>query len=382
MSDEAQSGDDISAMILRWLPSELAKRGRSIRDLELTSLTHPRSGQSNETIVFEARWLADNIEQSEGFVLRLQPRDNQMFLDADVAREGRLIARIGEVSDVRVPRIHVVETSPQALGVPFFMMSKIEGRVTAGLPSIHLGPWLSSMNRQQRWILAKNAMDALASVHALDADLFRDLLPREPGKTALAADVQWLNDWYEWARRGREFPILDQAIDVIRNHVHRELGHDVLLWGDPRLGNTILSEDLSVAALIDWELASIGPPEFDVGWWLMTEEFARRGLDGGDEPPVPTRAEMIELYQDASGITLVDLQHFELIATVKLAITLLPKADLLVANGQLPPDSDFAWGNVPTQMVAALLHISEPNLSPDYRRFANMRVDPMRGDRE
>jgi aminoglycoside phosphotransferase (APT) family kinase protein len=189
---------------------------------------------------------------------------------------------------------------------------------------------------------------------------------------ALAADVSRLLDWYEWARRGRDFPVLDAALAEIRSGLAHDSGTRVLLWGDPRLGNMIVSEDLTVAALLDWEMAGIGQPELDVGWWLMMDEFAYRGLDGSVPQYLPSPGQIVATYESVTGRSLADLDFFQLVAAVKLAITLIPTSDSLTAKGTLEPGSRFATENVPTQMVARLLGMPEPDLCPDYRRFSRM----------
>ena len=46
-----------------------------------------------------------------------------------------------------------------------------------------------------------------------------------------------------------------------------------VVWGDARVGNMCFADDLSVAALFDWEGATTGPPGIDLGWWLMFDRY-------------------------------------------------------------------------------------------------------------
>jgi aminoglycoside phosphotransferase (APT) family kinase protein len=50
----------------------------------------------------------------------------------------------------------------------------------------------------------------------------------------------------------------------------------VLLWGDVRLGNAMYNEAGRLTALLDWELASVGPPEMDLAWYVALSELAER----------------------------------------------------------------------------------------------------------
>jgi hypothetical protein len=73
-----------------------------------------------------------------------------------------------------------------------------------------------------------------------------------------------------------------------------------------------------------------------------------------------------------SGRRAGDLDYYRLVAAVKLAITLIPAMDSLIARSILAADTRFAHDNVPTQIVARLLGIPEPGLCQDYRRLSRM----------
>ncbi|MCW2527497.1 MAG: Acyl-CoA dehydrogenase family er 11 [Pseudonocardiales bacterium] len=372
MGAEITDPDQLHARVEKWLPKLLSLPGNSVSGLNVSALSKPRTGQSNETVLFEASWLQEGQPHSADLVLRLQPRGNQMFLDADVVREGRLVQHLGERNGLSVPPVFVVVADSDLLGAPFFLMGRIEGHVPAGSPSIHLDPWLTSLSPDQRTALMSQAITALAGVHAVDVDSIRPILDPSGTRGTLAADIERLQEWFDWARRGRTFPILESALAAIGPGLGREPSEAVLLWGDPRPGNIIFTETPEVAALLDWEMATIGPAELDVGWWLMMDEFAARGVEHDVLPGFPSRAETVAWYEGAAGRTLQDLDFYQLIAGVKLAITLIPAADSLIARGILPPDTEFAFANVPTQMVARLVGRPEPELSPDYRRLSRM----------
>jgi aminoglycoside phosphotransferase (APT) family kinase protein len=211
----------------------------------------------------------------------------------------------------------------------------------------------------------------LPQIHAVAPPTVADILDASPEATTLDADIGRLRRWYDWARRGRRFPVLDDALTCLEAGA----GHasePVLLWGDPRPGNMIFTEDLTVAAVLDWEIASIGPPELDLGWWLTMDEFARRGAEDHELDGFPSDAEIVSRYESLSGRRAGDLDYYRLVAAVKLAITLIPAMDSLIARSILAPDTRFAHDNVPTQIVARLLGIPEPDLCQDYRRLSRM----------
>jgi aminoglycoside phosphotransferase (APT) family kinase protein len=366
--------DLLRERLSRWLPGLLAGEGvhgGEVTALSVESISTPRTGQSNETVFVEARWTRDGAGQRGSFVARMQPRMNQMFIDADVVREGKLIARLGAISPIAVPRVRAIVAEPSALGAPFFLMDKVEGHVPAGSPSVHVDPWMREMTDDQRRTLLTNAQDVLPQVHAVEPGEVADILDASPEAATADADIRRLRRWYDWARRDRRFPVLDEALACVQ----ASGGHasePVLLWGDPRPGNMIFAEDLTVAAVLDWEIASIGPPELDLGWWLTMDEFARRGAEDRALNGFPSGAEIIRRYESVSGRKAGDLDYYRLVAAVKLAITLIPAMDSLIARSILAADTRFAHDNVPTQIVARLLGIPEPELCQDYRRLSRM----------
>ena len=93
-----------------------------------------------------------------------------------------------------------------------------------------------------------------------------------------------------------------------------------ICWGDARPGNLIIADDLSVATVLDWEMAVLGPPEADFGWWLMFEEVAFNRFQIGARPEgVPDREGMIALYEKHSGRPLRDIRYYEILAAFRLA---------------------------------------------------------------
>jgi aminoglycoside phosphotransferase (APT) family kinase protein len=345
-----------------------------VEHIEIGELERPLGGQSNETILFDVRWSDGSMAGKIGLVVRLQPDRNQMFLEADVLKEGRLLEDLRDRTDIPVPDVLVVEEDPEILGRPFFLMSRVDGHVPGGRPSIHRDPWLVSLGRPQRRKVSLNALAALANVHGVDWHGLRNFKSHDP-EQGLARELDHLDRWYRWASHGRRFGIIEAGLRCVTDS-SPPTDEVVMLWGDARPGNIIFADDLSVAAVIDWEMASVGSRSQDVGWWLMMDEFAEHGAEGDMLEGLPTREELARRYTSMTGVKLRDLEYFVLLASLRLAITLIPAADSLMERKIIPTESRFAYDNVPTRMVARHLGITEPELSPDYRRLSRM------GDRQ
>jgi aminoglycoside phosphotransferase (APT) family kinase protein len=356
--------------LLLRLPAYLSSQARSgLADLAVGPLKRPPGGQSNETAIFEASWTDGPERRQERLVLRLQPQGQQMFLNADVLAEGALLRDIRRLSSVPVPEVLAMEDDPDVLGRPFVVMSFVAGHVPGGRPSIHRDPWLEALSPGERRQVLVNGLGVLGSVHGVE---WRAMRPFR--STGLDASLGELAEWFGWAARGRSYPLIEAAISRLTASRPRNAGTDVLLWGDARPGNIIFADDLSVAAALDWEMASVGPPEADLGWWLMMDEFARVGAEGDMLEGFPSRTEIIEIFEHASGRRAGDVDYFELLAAVRLAITLIPAADSLMARGLIPASSRFAQDNVPGQLIARLLGVDPPEICPDYRRLSRMRA--------
>jgi aminoglycoside phosphotransferase (APT) family kinase protein len=116
----------------------------------------------------------------------------------------------------------------------------------------------------------------------------------------------------------------------------------VLNWGDSRIGNIIYRDYLPVAVL-DWEMATAGPPEVDVAWLVfmhifMQDMVTRHGFPGlaglfeGDQ--------VLSLYEEFSGERLEELSWYIAFAGVRFAIILLRMGLRSAAFSQQPPAED------------------------------------------
>jgi aminoglycoside phosphotransferase (APT) family kinase protein len=354
--------DDLRAPLAKWL----APRLESV-EVRIRGLDRPAGGQSNDTILFEAEWDDHGRARRDDFVLRREQTEHHIFRAPDVIREFRVLEGLAS-SWVPVPRVRWAEPDPTVLGAPFFVMHAVVGNVPLAKPSIHSHGWLPTLTVNERTRLWNSAVDALVAIHAVDwraSHAF--LLDGDPANGTFAAHLARVADWYRWATYGREHPITDTALERLqeaRNPI--DAGPPALVWGDARIGNMIFGADHRVAAVIDWEVASIGPPEIDVGHWLFFDRFATEAAGIEPLPGWPDRAATVARYEERSGRTLVDLERFEMLEELVIATTLIRQADARVARGLAPPDTRMGLDNTVTQMLARRVGLPVPELSPDY----------------
>ena len=109
-----------------------------------------------------------------------------------------------------------------------------------------------------------------------------------PGDTPLRRHFGWLKDWYEFAVPdiGRS-PLVERALAWLEDNFPDDVAatEPVLAWGDSRIGN-VLYEDFRPVAVLDWEMATVGPRELDV----VVDHLRAHGLPGARRPGRHARA--------------------------------------------------------------------------------------------
>ena len=132
-----------------------------------------------------------------------------------------------------------------------------------------------------------------------------------------------------------------------------------LSWGDSRIGN-IIWDDFECAAVLDWEMAGLGQPEMDLGWWLYFDLQFSDGLGVPRPAGFGSHEETIDHYAEVLGRPLRDLFFYEVFAGFRFAVVMARLADLLVGSDTLPGDSDMATNNLATQLLAKMLDLPAP----------------------
>lgn len=303
----------------------------------------------------------------QAFVIRIEPRDRQIFLAPDVVREFRIAEGLASAG-VKTAPLLAAETNADVLGAPFMVMAEVAGRAPLGRPSMHVAGLLIELSETERRQLSIAAIDALASVHAADWQASHPFLADELGAArGLDRYLDHLSRWYDWTVQGRAFPVTDRALDYLKG-ARASLADtpDVLLWGDARPGNILFGPDQAVAALLDWEAALIGPRGLDLGYWLMMDRFHAEAIGIARLPGWPDEGETIACYEDSAGMSVPDLDYFIVMGAFFMATTMIRAGDLGVASGKFAPGTRFGCDNTATQIIAQQLGLSIPQLSPDF----------------
>jgi aminoglycoside phosphotransferase (APT) family kinase protein len=249
----ATNDTELARALTGWLRQKLSKP-----DLEIIEVGRPTAGASNETALLTIRSNKDD-SKTERLVCRIQPDDHQLFLNPDAVAEGKVISAVGEMSSVPVPRVLAVDPGGEVVGVPLYIMSFVDGRVLPDIPSCHQHGWLVDCSPADREAMWENGLQEMVRVAQIVPDARLDFLAnKDVSDSALSRLVAATGEWFDWMRGNRELDVLSRAMAYLEGNRPNDDGR-VLNWGDARPGNIIFDDDNGVAALIDWEMASLGP---------------------------------------------------------------------------------------------------------------------------
>lgn len=316
--DLGQTRADLAAWLARKLPAGSAP--------EVTELTAPPTGQSSETLFFTADWHDGSVRQARRLVARVAPRrvDMPVFPSYQMEREFRVIRIVGELTDIPVPEAVWVEPDPAALGTPFYIMSRVDGDVPDDI-TYNSDGWLFEAGREEQRLLQESTVSALAALHAVpDPERnFAFLQFPQAGDTALRRHVAHAQAWYDHAvSLGGRCPLIERGFRWLAENWPASSGETVLSWGDARVNNVIY-RDFRPAALLDWEMAGLGPREVDIAWLVgghrVFQDIA--GLFGSPGmPDFMLLEDVAAQYEAATGHRVRDIGFYLTYTAIQWAV--------------------------------------------------------------
>lgn len=341
---------ELATRLQGWLRTKLP----SDANPEVTDVQVPAAnGMSNETILFDALWNEEGERRHHHLVARIAPAPSgvPIFPSYDLDQQFEVIKAVGAHSPVPVPRVYWSETSPDALGGEFFVMERLDGEVPPDVMPYNFGDsWLFAGSPDDRRRLQDASVRVLAELHAIPtpAQLFPSLSPDAgadvvTADAALRAHVDGQRRYYEWATEtGPRSPLIERGLDWLDAHWPTVAGPAVLCWGDSRIGN-IIYRDFEPVAVLDWEMATLGPREMDLAWMVFIHRFfedlaTMAGLPG--LPDFLRRDDVAATYRDLTGHEARDLEFYTLYAALRHAIIMFRVQSRAVAFGQAEAPAD------------------------------------------
>jgi aminoglycoside phosphotransferase (APT) family kinase protein len=306
---EADANSRPPLLVLEPLMRFLDERGLGEGEVQAAPIGE---GHSNVTYLIER----GDMEM----VLRRPPRPPLPPSAHDVLREARLLSALRD-TPARVPDVLAVCEDAETIGAPFYVMERIEGEViVASIP-----PQLDTPEQRRR--ISDELIDSLVEIHAVD---WRAAGLEGFGKPTGYLERQLRRFLGLWElNKTREIPAVESVGSWLGEHLPSS-GPATIVHGDYRLGNTIFSEQAPahLAAVLDWEMATIGDPLADLGYLCMMWTEA-------DDPQVglrdalanvtrregfPTRSELIARYEELSGRSMSDIRWYTTLALWKSVV--------------------------------------------------------------
>lgn len=333
--------------IQNWLANRVD--GPTVAELDA-----PASGRSSQIVMFEAAWFESGVRRVQRCVLRMPPGPSSepLLPKYDMARQYKAMDLVARRTKVPVPQLLWLEEDPQHLGAPFFVMRRVDGLVPRHLPPYTFGEnWLCDADPADQRRLQDASIAVLAEVHRIAAEepAADSQRPGVPGSTALRRHVTAQRDYYRWVvRDGVRSPMIERAFDWLRGNWPAE-PTPVVSWGDAQVGN-IIFRDFQPVAVLDWELAGLGPRELDLGWMVFLHRFAQdQAEDAGMKgmPEFMLLDDVVETYERASGYRPQDLRFAIVYAALRLAIIESRRTFRRVHAGEapMPADPDHAFAH-------------------------------------
>lgn len=344
--------DEVLGRLSGWLAQRQPDLGRPT----LTALGKPGSGYSAENLVIGARW---DKGSEEKLVLRRDTADRPIYpaqspaTTTGVLLQHSVMDALRRSGQVPVADSLGLELDPQVLGAPFFVMRHVAGDVPGESPPYTETGFFVDASPTQRARLLSEGLRALARVHETD--------PHDPGLAALNTPGvehgagRQLDIWEADLRgglAGRSSPLINECLAWLHDQLPPP-SPVVFSWGDSRPGNMIW-QDFQVACLTDFEGASLGPRELDVGWWLMFDRWMHEGSDTARLAGEPDRSEQRGIYENESGTSIGGTMWYEIFSALRFATTVVQVMNRWVARGAVPEDQTVWRDNPATAVLADL----------------------------
>lgn len=296
--------------VAAWMDEAGLPAGPISNPLELTG------GTQNLLLAFD--------KGGQRFVLRQPPPHSVAGGDQTTRREVRVLGALAQ-TDVPHARLIAACWDPTVTGAAFFLMEAVEGfNVGVGMPGLHAGD--PAIRRQ----MGLSIVDALAAIGRVD-HVAVGLADFGKPEGFLERQVERWRTQFEGYSRYEGWPGATSlpGVDAIGRWLdaHRPTGFKPgLMHGDFHIKNVLYRHDSGqLAAVIDWELATIGDPLVDLGWLLATWPGQNGDYTVAQIEPwdgFPTGEELVAHYGAVTGRDMSAALWYQVFACYKLALIL------------------------------------------------------------
>jgi aminoglycoside phosphotransferase (APT) family kinase protein len=249
------------------------------------------------------------------YVLRRPPLSHTLASAHDMGREHRIIHALRN-TDVPVAPALAMCDDPAVNGAPFYVMGFVDGHVIRDATIAE-----RVLTEQARRTASESLIDTMAAIHAVNLEnVGLADLARHEGYIA-----RQLKRWYGQfnAQKTRDLPLLDQVHDALAQRIP-EQGPATIVHGDYRLDNCIVNDDGRIAAVLDWEICTLGDPLADLGLLMAyytgpDDESSAWQAQANRVKVFLNRADLVERYARITKRDVSQLDFYTAFAFWKLA---------------------------------------------------------------
>ncbi len=348
MQRSSRAPDEVAARIGDWL-SAVVGADDGVEVAVVGGID--ANGLSSDTLVLDASWSVAGRPEGGRFVTRAAPTqdDVPVFPVYELGHQRDVLRLVAELTDVPVPEVPYDDLPGAALGTPMFLMRHVDGLVPPDVLPYNFGDnWFADASPDDQRRLQDATVDVVAALHSVPdaARVFGFLVDGRAGVPGSPAQqLARVQEWYEFAARdiGRS-PLVERGLAWLEASppVLARPDEAVLCWGDARIGN-VLYRDFSPVAVLDWEMASLGPRELDVAWLVFAHQVFESITGALALPGMPhllREEDVRHRYAERTGVELGDLTWFRVLAGIQWCCVFLRTGVRQVHFGEIDTPAD------------------------------------------
>jgi aminoglycoside phosphotransferase (APT) family kinase protein len=266
-----------------------------------------KGGFSNLTYLIES--------ESFSYVLRRPPFGNKISKAHDMVREYKILMALEKAGYDKIPKAILCCEDESIIGAPFFIMEKVDGLIIRNKAPEGLESDFFTK-------LSHSAIDVLLELHALELH-DSGLIALGKPEGYVARQVAGWSERYIQAQTD-DIPELKDAFEWLALN-QPEHSSVAFIHNDFKFDNMVIREDASVAAILDWEMATVGDPLMDLGttlaYWAeeadpdILKMFNLSYVNGNF-----SRAELVEYYASKSNLDVSKILFYYVFGLCKVAV--------------------------------------------------------------
>ena len=296
-------------------------------------------------------------------VLRRPPLGHVLPTAHDMGREYRVLSALSG-TDVPVPRPLGLCEDDSVIGAPFYVMEYVDGRV------LRTADDAADVDETRAAGLCEDLARTLAAIHTVDVNAVGLSGFGRPDGYLERQLRRWQQQWD--SSKTRDLPAYDTLVARLTRHLPPG-GRAALVHGDYRLDNALVRFDPEprVAAVVDWEMSTLGDPLADLGltltYWADSGDAERESVPVGATvtaaPGFWSGRRFAARYAELTGTDIGDIAYYVAFGHFKLAVVLEGIHARYLQNATVGEGFETIGGSVPVLVDRANRVLDEAGLA-------------------